>query len=174
MDVASSCDVPYLFFDALNLLFHSFQRNSVHDNHHPDHMKVVSDLDLGIGEWEWDPEQKGIDRYVQRKVEQGLNLVGVHEKTVSSHDGAFSFYHDLLSQWIDLLIVHLANPASKLLSGTDGEEALVAYTDHNIVILYWNEGCSCDDTVVVLGLPFSGIDEGDSVEEGEGDTCSRD
>ena len=135
---------------------------------------MVSDLDLGNGEWEWDPEQKGTDCYVQEKVEQGLDLVGVREKTISSHDGVFSFYHDFSSQRTDLLIVLvLANPASIFLSGTDGEVAVV-YTDHSVVALCWSEGCPCDDNVVVVGLPFSGIDEGDSVEEGEGDTCSRD
>ena len=139
-------------------------------------MKVVSDLDLGIGEWELDPEQKGTDHYVQGKVEQGLNLVGVREKTVSSHDGVFSFYHDLSSQRTDLLIVLvLANPASMFLSGTDGEMVAVVYADHSVVVLCWSEECPCADNVAaVVGLPFSGIDEGDSVEEGEGDTCSRD
>ena len=101
-------------------------------------------------------------------------MVGVREKTISSHDCVFSFYHDFSSQRTDLLIVLvLANPASIFLSGTDGEVAVV-YTDHSVVALCWSEGCPCDDNVVVVGLPFSGIDEGDSVEEGEGDTCSRD
>ena len=136
---------------------------------------MVSDLDLGIGEWELDPEQKGTDHYVQGKVEQGLDLVGVREKTVSSHDGLFSFFYDLSSQRTDLLIVLvLANPASIFLSGTDGEVVAV-YTDHSVVVVCWSEGCPCDDNVAaVVGLPFSGIDEGDSVEEEEGDTCSRD
>ena len=140
-------------------------------------MKVVSNLDLGIGEWELDPEQKGTDRYVQGKVEQGLDLVGVREKTVSSHDGAFSFYHDLSSQRTDLLsVLVLANPASMFLSGTDGEMVAVVYTDHSVVVLCWNKECPCDhdNVAAVVGLPFSGIDEGDSVKEEVGDTCSRD
>ena len=61
------------------------------------------------------------------------------------------------------------------LSGTDGEVVVAVYTDHSAVVLCWSEGCPCEDNVaVVVGLPFSGIDEGGSVEEEGGDTCSRD
>ena len=170
MDVVSSCDVLYLFFDALNLLFHSFQRKSVCDIHHSDHTKAASGVDLGRGEWELDPGQRG-DHHVQGKEEQGLNLVVVHVTTVSFHDGVFSFFHDLLSQWTDQLVL-LADPAPTLLSGTGGE-AVVAYTDHNVLVPYLSERHLCDGNVV-LGLPFCRIDEEDSVEEGVGDTCSRD
>ncbi len=69
------------------------------------------------------------------------------------------------------MLVHLANPASMIL---DSEAAVVAYTDHNVVVLCWNEGHPCDDDNAVLGLPFCEIDEVDSVKEGVGDTCNRD
>ena len=162
MDV-SACHVLYLFFDALNLLFHSFQRKSVYT-------KAASGLDLGKGEQELDPGQKG-DHYVQGKEEQGLDLVGVRVTTVSFHDGVFSFYHDVSSQQTDQLVL-LADPAPMLLSGTGGE-AVVAYTDHNVLVPYLSERHLCDGNVV-LALPFCRIDEEDSVKEGVGDTCSRD
>lgn len=136
MDVVSSSDVLYLFFDVLSLLFHTFQRNSVHDSYHPDHTGEAAVCDLGREEWELYPGQfeAGV-RYIRGKEEQGVDLVGVHVIPVSFHDGAFSFCRVFLSQWTDLLLIlRLSDPVPMLLSGTDGEAVKVAYTDHNVEV----------------------------------------
>lgn len=86
MDDVFSCDVLYLFFDALNLLSRSSQRSSdQYYSHHSDHDNMgeaVSGLDLGTVELGLEPGHEG-DNYVQGKEEYDLpDLTGVHATTV--------------------------------------------------------------------------------------------
>ena len=80
MDDVFSCDVLYLFFDALNLLSRSSQRNSdQYCSHHSDHDnmgKAVLGLDLGTMELEPGHEGEGKEEY------DLLDLTGVHVTTV--------------------------------------------------------------------------------------------